>query len=128
MAEVGDKQRCTTIGCRGEMILRERRPAASSIPQQIGSGQPFPTTGRLKVWMCDTNPLHVEVLGWGMRPVKVCSVKGCNGAMVHTTKGRSKIEGEMLRDRPGQSYAMLEWEPGWVCLENETHFEPAARP
>src|SRR5712692_7766769 len=77
MAEVGDRQRCTQIGCRGAMVLRTCRPAAA-IPQQIGSGQPFPTTGLLQVWMCELDPKHVEVLGWETRPVKECSIAGCN--------------------------------------------------
>jgi hypothetical protein len=128
MPDVGDKQRCTTVGCRGEMVLRERRPAASSIPHQIGSGQPFPTTDRLRIWMCELDPKHVEVVGWGMRPIKDCSVAGCKGVMVHTTKGRSRLEGDVRRERPGQPYAMLQWEPGWLCLENEKHFESAVKP
>jgi len=123
MARIGDKQDCTCSGCRAQMVLKECRMASSSLPKAVAAGAPFPTTDRLEVWFCEMNPKrHVEVRTWGVRPVKDCSAAGCHGVMVHSEKGRIKVP-EDLRKLPGQPYPMLKFEAGWVCMENETHFE-----
>jgi hypothetical protein len=100
--------------------------ATSSAPQAVAAGAPLPTTDRLHVWFCEMNPRrHVEVRTWGPRPVKDCSVLGCAGVMVHADRGRIHAP-EDLRKLPGRLYAKLKYEAGWVCLENESHFEAEA--
>lgn len=128
MPEKGDKQACTYQGCAAQMVLKECRMAGSSLPQEVTAGAPFPASDRLEVWFCQMNPRrHVEVRTWGTRPIKDCSVAGCKGVMVHSLKGRIKVP-EDPQKVPGQRYPMLKFEAGWVCMENESHFEPAAGP
>ena len=69
---------------------------------------------------------HLEVPTWGTRPVKDCSVQGCSGVMVHSDKGRIHVPDD-LRKLPGQPYPTLRFDAGWVCMENESHFEAASR-
>ena len=126
MPELGDEQDCTYPGCKGKMVLKEGRMAAASARQAPSAGAPFPTTKHLHVWFCELNPWrHVEVPSWGMRPVKDCSMARCAGVMIHSDKGRIQVP-EDLRKRPGKPYPALEYEAGWVCIENDSHFESEA--
>lgn len=102
--------------------------AVSSAPKRASAGAPFPTTDRLEVWFCEMNPRrHVEVRTWGLRPVKDCSVAGCKGVMIHSDKGRLNLP--LIGEKPaGAPYNMMRFEPGWVCMEDESHFEPGERP
>lgn len=122
VAVVGSKRKCEWPGCPAEMTLKAKRPAIGrSYPQQVEHGTAIPETKRLLAWICGLNPRrHVLVEGWGMRPTRDCTEKDCGGVMVHADKGRAIVPEDLTRY--GGVYPRLGWEPGFVCLENETHF------
>jgi hypothetical protein len=108
------------------MVLESRRVAP--IPREVPAGAPFRDADRLEVWICEMNPKrHVEVRTWGLRPVKDCSVDGCNGVMVHSDKARMTAPDDISK-QPGKPYALVKYEAGWVCLDNRGHFEPGRKP
>jgi hypothetical protein len=121
MPEIGDKRQCSHPGCTANQVLRERHSPEVPMPGRIDAGSPYPpTTQKLHVWMCEMNPLHVEVWTWGMRPTKKCPT--CGGTMVHSDKWKMHAPDD-IRKKLGQPYARITEIPGFVCLENHGHFE-----
>lgn len=120
MPEIRDKRQCSYPGCPAKQVLREKHSPEPPIPNRVQAGQPFPPTQKLHVWVCEMNPLHVEVRTWGMRPTKKCPK--CGGTMVHSDTWKMHVPDDISR-QPGKPYAMLTEIPGFVCLENPDHFE-----
>jgi hypothetical protein len=75
----------------------------------------------LWAWHCTLEPRrHVEVAHWGVRPLKGCTVKGCNGIMVHWGRVRTLAPDPMR----GQQATRVMYRSGYVCIENAAHFDP----
>jgi hypothetical protein len=129
MPEPGDKRPCNYPGCRATMVLRRKSgDPGATIPGRVEPGMIYPRAQRLDVWVCEFNPReHVEVRTWGARPVKPCAFKDCKGPMVHSDKGRMLVP-ENIEKEPGRPYATIQYQAGWVCLEDAEHFEPGEKP
>ena len=129
MAEIGDRRRCSFVPCKGEMELKRKHFAPGAvIPERVEPGEAFPDKTRRRAWQCSLEPKrHVEVEGWGIRPVKDCTVKGCGGVMVHSDKARTSAP-DSIRRQPTRDYARAIYEAGYICLEDAEHFEPSATP
>jgi hypothetical protein len=68
MPQIGDKRQCGYPGCEAKQVLRERHSPEVAMPSRVEAGTPYQPTQKLHVWMCEMNPLHVEVRTWGLRP------------------------------------------------------------
>ncbi len=120
---VKDQQDCAFPGCPAQAVLRETIPDPNALPRAVGPGDEFPHRPRLTAWICEMNPKrHVEVLGWGFRPIKDCTILGCDGVMIHTDKARHTAPDD-LRKLPGKPYAKLSHHAGYLCMKNESHIE-----
>lgn len=118
-----EKQRCKYPGCRAEAVLRELIPDPNARPVRVQAGEEIPRRSRLRAWVCQMNPKrHIEVIGWGFRPTKDCSVAGCDGVMIHTARARfSAPEGSEVPVR--KTYPRLEQHGGFLCMTDESHVE-----
>jgi hypothetical protein len=96
-------------------------------PKQLDAGDRYPRTNRrLKVWICTEAPRkHVEVYGWGLRPIQDCTFEGCKGIMVNHFAARENAStGSDEPVRKG-NFGRLEPQAGWLCMENpDQHFRP----
>jgi len=84
-----EKRRCKFPGCPAEAVLKELITDPNARPERVEAGEEIPQRLRLRAWVCQLNPRrHIEVVGWGRRPMKECSVQGCDGVMIHTARAR----------------------------------------
>jgi hypothetical protein len=118
-----DKQRCNYPGCSAQAVLKEMIPDPLGLPRMVSAGSQFPQPQRLRAWVCEMNPKrHVEVVGWGFRPTKACSVPGCDGVMIHSDKARVTAPDD-IRKLPGKPYSRVFQHAGYLCMKNESHVE-----
>jgi hypothetical protein len=78
------------------------------------------------VWICTADPCkHVEVQGWGVRPIQDCTFEGCNGVMVNYFAARENASSGWDQTVLKGNFGRLESQGGWLCIENaDEHFTP----
>ena len=65
---------------------------------------------------------HIEIIGWGFRPTKDCSVLGCDGVMIHTERARFRApDGSELPVQ--KNVCEVEQRSGFLCMKDESHVE-----
>jgi hypothetical protein len=126
MAEVEDRRPCSFHRCHGEMTLKKHH-AVGPPPRRMEPGQKTREPQWLRAWECTSDPRrHVEVVNWGVRPLKTCTVKGCTGVMVHWGRVRA-LTPDNLRRRNGNAAFKIVYLSGYVCIEDAEHFDPDSR-
>jgi hypothetical protein len=104
-------------------VLQDFIPDPNALPKMVEPGGEFPSRPRLRGWVCEMNPRrHVEVIGWQLRPVKDCSVPGCDGVMIHTSRARYNSPATTPR-LPSKTYQRVGAIAGFLCMKNEGHVE-----
>jgi hypothetical protein len=117
------KQHCEFPGCPAQARLTELIPDPNALPRMVKAGDEFPKRTHLKAWVCEMNPKrHVQVIGWGFRLLKDCTVPGCDGVMIHTDKARITAPDD-LRKLPSKPYARLIEQAGFLCMKDKSHVE-----
>ena len=120
MPHPGDRRSCAAPGCTGTQHFFEKPPLPRPLQLEADLS---PTIRQLRVWVCDMQPGHIEVVPHGCVPVRDCTVAGCPGMMVYLTKGREEFVREVRH--MGRVLQTTTWKPGWVCIEQPgLHFVP----
>jgi hypothetical protein len=124
MADIEERRPCSFRQCRGQMLLKKHQPPAAPSSSTGKNGKKGHEAQWLRAWECTSEPRrHVEVVNWGVRPLKACTHKGCKGIMVHWGRVRA-LTPDNLRRRTGQPAFKIVYLSGYVCIEDAEHFDP----
>jgi hypothetical protein len=127
MADIEGRRPCSFRQCHGEMLLKKHQPAGPPPARKRDADTKPHEAQWLRAWECTSDPRrHVEVVNWGVRPLKACTVKGCKGIMVHWGRVRA-LAPDNLRRRNGQTAFKIVYRSGYVCIEDAEHFDPDDR-
>jgi hypothetical protein len=126
MADNEDRRPCSFRQCHGEMMLKKHQPGGAP-PARRPDAKKTREPQWLRAWECTSDPRrHVEVVNWGVRPLKACTVKGCKGVMVHWGRVRA-LAPDNIRRRNGNAAFKIVYLSGYVCIEDAEHFDPDPR-